>query len=114
VERLLERLARLDGYPASFVDGYRRNVVSREDNVRAVLAKVELGEGDAAIVYATDVAASDDVIQIAIPTAANVVATYDAVVLAGGRSPHSRAFVDWLTGPAGSAVLADLGFGAVR
>lgn len=114
VGQLLVRLAGLDGYPAWFVEGYETNVVSREDNVRAVLAKIELGEGDAAIVYRTDARAAGTTVEVPIPRDANVEARYDAVVLAGDRSEEGRAFVDWVKGPAGSAILADLGFGAVK
>jgi molybdate transport system substrate-binding protein len=111
VEELLVRLEREDG-AAGIVRGYRRNVVSREDNVRAVLAKVELGEADAGFVYRTDALASDAVLAIPIPPAANVTAQYDAVVLAGGDVEDARRFVDWLAGPHGRAVLKELGFGA--
>lgn len=95
----------------AFVAGYAANIVSREDNVKAVLAKIELGEGDAAIVYATDAAASRRVAIIPIPNGVNVTAGYEGVVI--GTSRHkaaAHAFLDWLAGPAGSNVLADLGF----
>ena len=51
----------LDGlnatYGASFRDDVLANVVSNEDNVKQVVAKVQLGEADAGIVYASDAAA---------------------------------------------------------
>jgi molybdate transport system substrate-binding protein len=91
---------------------YDANVVTRDDNVRAVLAKIELGEGDAAIVYRTDALASDQVATIEIPEAAQVTASYAGVVIA--RSPaatEAGRFLDWIAGPDGSSVLAPLGFG---
>ena len=64
-------------------DGYTANVVSEEDNVAAVRAKIELGEGDAAIVYVTDAIASGDaVLEIPVSPASNVPATYAAVAVA--------------------------------
>jgi molybdate transport system substrate-binding protein len=89
--------------------GYARNVVSREDDVRAVVAKLALGEGDAAIVYRTE-AAADGVRQIALPPGIDVRATYAAAVIAAGRDGPAREFVAWLTQPAAQAILRDLGF----
>jgi molybdate transport system substrate-binding protein len=111
-ERLLGNLAAMPGAPRGFVEAVDANVVSREDNVRAVLAKVELGEGDAAIVYATDAtAAAGSVQEIPIPDEANVPATYAAIVLRD--APHREAaarFLAWLAGAEGQAVLARFGF----
>jgi molybdate transport system substrate-binding protein len=105
-------LSGLSGYPADYAAAVDANVVSREDNVRAVLAKVELGEADAAFVYATDARASDAVQVVEVPDEAQVPATYGAVVVAS--SPRREAaveFLDWLTGEAGRATMARHGFG---
>lgn len=111
--QLVDRLAALDGYPADFASAYAANVVSKEENVKAVVAKVELGEADAAIAYVTDAAASAGrVAAIAIPPGANVAATYAGVVVKA--SPHTaaaHAFLDWLAGPEGPAILATFEFG---
>ncbi len=56
----------MPGAPANFVDTYNANVVSQEDNVKAIVAKIELGEGDAGIVYVTDAAASQKVKTVAV------------------------------------------------
>lgn len=111
---LVRRLAALPGYPTDFVTAYEANVVTREDNARAVLAKIELGEGDAALVYATDAATADDVIALAIPDEAGVTAVYAGAVLSSaGDRAAARTFLDWLAGPAGSAILTEHGFVAV-
>ena len=105
------RLARASGYPADYAARYDANVVSREDNVKAVVAKIELGEGDAAIVYATDARASAMVGTIQIPPTANVQARYAGVVVKASAHPAAgRAFLTWLVGPGGQAVLAHFGF----
>jgi len=104
-------LSKQPGYPAGFVAAYVANVVSREDNVKAVIAKIELGEGDAAIVYATDAKASTRVGTVEIPAVANVPATYAGVVLKDSTHVDAaRAFLAWLAGPGGQAVLTTFGF----
>lgn len=108
--QLIANLAALEGSPADFVAAYEANVASREDNVAAVVAKIELGEGDAGIVYRTDAAASDTV-RIEIPERANVRATYAGVVVGATDDPAAaRSFLDWLVGADGQAVLAGFGF----
>jgi len=93
-------------------DGYTANVVSKEDNVAAVRSKIEIGEGDAGIVYVTDVITSGDLVeQIPVPQEANVPATYAAAIVTGTDQPdESAAFLDHLTGPRGQAALASFGF----
>ena len=109
--QLIANLAARAGAPRGFAEACAENVVSKEENVRAVLTKIELGEGDAGIVYATDVAASRDVKTIPIPANANVVATYAAVALAASaHKPEAEAFLSWLRGPEGLAILQGFGF----
>jgi molybdate transport system substrate-binding protein len=104
-------LATLPGFPAGFEDDYAANVVTREDNVRAVVAKIELGEGDAAIVYVTDAGSSSRVVEVELPDAANVTATYAGVVVkASPNGPAATAFLEWLAGPGGWEILAGHGF----
>jgi molybdate transport system substrate-binding protein len=109
--QLVQNLASEAGYPTDFEAAYTANVVSNEDNVKAIVAKIELGEGDAGIVYVTDAAASDKVATVAVPDAANVPATYDGVVVKGSvHVDAARSFLDWFAGPGGQAILGDLGF----
>ncbi len=110
-EQVIANLATDPGYPAGFATAYAANVVSKEENVKAVVAKIELGEGDAAIVYATDATAAQGVRTIEIPAAANVPATYAGVVVAASTHPdEAHAFLDWLAGPDGLATLKGFGF----
>ncbi len=102
---------------AAFGSEYARkvlaNVVSFEQNVRAVLAKVRLGEADAGIVYAADVAGDQDtgVRRIDIPAALNVVARYPIAVAADSpHAPLAHAFVDFVRAPDGQQILARHGF----
>lgn len=95
-----------------YKDAVIANVVSYEQNVRAVLAKVMLGEADAGVVYTSDVgAATDTVMQIEIPDALNTVARYPIARLNDIEHPTvAEQFVDYVLSPAGQQVLADYGF----
>jgi molybdate transport system substrate-binding protein len=86
--------------------------VSLEDNVKAVLTKVSLGEADAGIVYVTDVkAAAGKVDGVEIPAAQNIVAHYPiAVVSASKHAGESQAFVNYVLSAAGQQTLASFGF----
>ena len=109
--QLVANLAKEAGYPADFAGAYAANIASKEDNVKAVVAKVELGEGDAGIVYVTDARASTKVTTIEVPDPANVPATFAGVVVRASASPASaQAFLAWFAGPNGQAILASFGF----
>jgi molybdate transport system substrate-binding protein len=110
-DELVRNLAASAGAPPDFAAAYAANIVSREDNVAAVRTKIELGEGDAAIVYVTDAAASDRIAAIALPDTVNVRADYAGVVVAASADPvGAHAFLDWLVAPDGQAILASAGF----
>lgn len=83
--------------------------VSEEPDVKAVLAKVRLGEADAGVVYATDLAAAGgDVGGFALPGAVN---SYPAAVVRGARNAEAaRDLIELATSGEGRQVLADLGF----
>jgi molybdate transport system substrate-binding protein len=110
--KLVENIAAQPDAPAGFEAAYAANVVSKEDNVKAVVTKIELGEGDAAIVYATDAAASGKVDTVAIsPPNLNVPATYAGVVVkASTEQAAGAAFLSWLAGPDGQTILEGFGF----
>jgi molybdate transport system substrate-binding protein len=109
--QLIANLAKEPGYRANFAAAVAANIASREDNVKAVVSKIELGEGDAGIVYVTDAKASTRVKTIDVPPDANVPATYAAVgVKASANAAAAQAFLAWLTGPDAQAILARYGF----
>lgn len=110
-KQLVDGLAKEAGYPADFAAAYGRNIASKEDNVKAVVAKIELGEGDAGIVYVTDAKASSKVAAVDVPDSANVPATYAGVVVkASKNAAAAKAFLDWFSGPDGQAILGGFGF----
>ena len=102
-------------YGAGFIERVAANVVSEEEDVRDVLAKVALGEADAGIVYVSDaVAAGDQVHVVDIPDEVNVIATYPVAILAGGDEALGPAFVSYLLGDEGQATLERYGFQPVK
>lgn len=112
-DTMLERLAA----DPEFGDDYRvavlANVVSEEQNVRQVAAKIALGEGDAGIVYASDVTPdiADDVNAISIPDALNTIARYPIGITDDSAHPElAAAFVGYVRSCEGQAVLAKWGF----
>lgn len=95
-------------YGDDFVANVAGNVVSEEDNVRAVLSKVALGEADAGIVYTSDV--TDDVVAIAIPETVNEIATYPIAPVAAGNQDAAAAYISYILSPDGQAILESYGF----
>ncbi|HYI61579.1 MAG TPA: molybdate ABC transporter substrate-binding protein [Acidimicrobiales bacterium] len=90
------------------------SIDSDEEDVRALLTKVEAGEVDVGIVYETDVVAAGDAVEgIAIPADQNVTATYPIATV--GDTDHAAgaaAFVAFVLSDEGRVALAAAGFGA--
>jgi molybdate transport system substrate-binding protein len=88
------------------------NVVSNEEDVKAVITKVMSGEADAGIGYVTDVTPDvpDQVMLIPIPDEVNVIATYPIAVVNGTQEADlAQGFVDYVLGN-GQQTLAGYGF----
>lgn len=80
-----------------------------EQDVKAVLTKIELGEVDAGLVYVTDVRAAGAAVEgIALPEAEPV--AYPIAALSD--SAAANAFVAFVLSDAGQAILREAGFGA--
>jgi molybdate transport system substrate-binding protein len=89
------------------------NVVSFEQDVKSVLAKVVLGEADAGIVYTTDITsdAASKVGRIDIPDPLNTIASYPIAAISGSANAElARIFVDYVLSADGQTVLAKYGF----
>lgn len=77
--------------------GVTVEAASREQNARSTLAKVELGEADAAIVYASDARTSHRVLGVLIPDALNVETSYPiAVVGESTNRATAEAFIEFV------------------
>lgn len=102
-----DKMAQSSTYGPQFEKALLSNVISQEDNVTAVLQKVELGEADAGCVYQTDAASAQGKVKvIPIPDEFNVIAQYPiAVVKASAHATEAQGFVDYVLGPQGQATL---------
>jgi molybdate transport system substrate-binding protein len=115
-QNMFDKMSTIDVFGADFKDRANANIVSREPNVRQVVAKVQLGEADAAVVYLTDVTpqSAPDLLTISIPDDLNTLATYPIALVANGpQAELGKAFIDMVTGPAGQAILQKWNFTTV-
>jgi molybdate transport system substrate-binding protein len=98
-------------FGVDFKDSVLANVVSNEDNVKQVVAKVQLGEADAGIVYMSDAVAAPELKQLEIPAEVNVIAKYPIAPLT--ESPNAdlaTEFINYVLSPEGQATLKKWGF----
>jgi molybdate transport system substrate-binding protein len=85
-----------------------KNVVSFEENVKAVYTKIALGEADAGIVWISDITpdGAGQVGSLDIPEALNVIAAYPMAAISDSKHPDlAIAFIDLVLSPAGQQVL---------
>jgi molybdate transport system substrate-binding protein len=116
-EAMLEKLAADPAYGEDYRSSVMANLVSEEDNVRQVSAKVALGEADAGIVYRSDVTPdiAGDVIALPIPDAINTLAIYPIAVTDDSANPETaQAFIDYVLSDAGQDTLVKWGFYSVN
>ncbi len=107
-------LTNLDAlYGAGYDAKVLANVVSNEDSVSSVVAKVQLGEADAGFVYVTDALAAGSAVRtIELPSQAQAVAVYPVAVLkASKNNADAQRFSDYLISPQVQAMLKAAGFG---
>ncbi|GLI26313.1 molybdate-binding protein [Agromyces rhizosphaerae] len=84
-----------------------------EQDVKAVLTRLVLGEADAGLVYRTDViAAGDAVEQIEAEGTDAAVNAYPIAPVGAAETATAREFIAFVRSDAGQGVLADAGFGA--
>jgi molybdate transport system substrate-binding protein len=105
----------LDKLDVALGAGYKAkvlaNVVSYENDVKQVVAKVQLGEADAGIVYSSDAVAAPDLKKIEIPVAQNVVAAYPMAALAGSKNAAlANAYINYVLSPNGQSIIQKWGF----
>ena len=109
----LEKTSRSPEFAAGYEAAVLANVVSYEENVKAVLSKVLLGEADAGIVYSSDITAdvADHVVRIPIPDELNTLAAYPIAPVSDAPNPAlAQQFQEFVLSPDGQTVLARHGF----
>jgi molybdate transport system substrate-binding protein len=92
--------------------GVNVSPASKEENAKATLSKVSLGEADAGVVYVTDVkAAKGDVTGVKIPDRQNVIAAYPiAAVKGSANSAAAKAWVRFVQSKTAQSTLRRFGF----
>jgi len=111
-----QALDKMNGsFGTDFKDKVLANIVSNEDNVKQVVAKVQLGEADAGIVYISDSIAAPDLKSIEIPTDLNVIAKYPIAPLTKSENADLAAkFTEYVLSAEGQAVLQKWGFAPIK
>lgn len=94
----------------TLIDDVMRNVVSEEGNVRQVLTKIALGEGDAGFVYASDLETEIAENVISIPLPLTIEAAYPIATISDHR--HGESFIGFVRSEEGQSILARYGFTA--
>ena len=86
---------------------------SLESNVKGIMLKVASGEADAAIVYHSEVIASDGQVEgVEILAEFNIVAKYPiGIIKNSANKKQAQGFVDFLLSTAGQTLLTQYGFG---
>jgi molybdate transport system substrate-binding protein len=98
-------------FGANYKQKVLANVVSNEDNIRQAVAKVQLGEADASIVYVSDTVAVPELQKIEIPADVNVIAEYPiAALVRSGNIDLADDFIAYVLSSAGQAMLKKWGF----
>ena len=116
-DAMLAKLAADPNYGDAYKTAFIANVVSEEDNVRQVSAKVALGEADAGFVYRSDVTPdiADKVITLPIPDAINTLATYPiAITNDSANAALAQKFIDYVLSDAGQDTLVKWNFISIR
>jgi molybdate transport system substrate-binding protein len=109
----LDKMSQDAAFPRDFATRVLANLVSEETNVKQVVTKVQLGEADAGIVYASDVTPTvrEALRVLSIPESLNVVARYPiAAVKDAANAAGARTFIDYVLSSAGQAILTRHGF----
>jgi molybdate transport system substrate-binding protein len=112
-DTMLERLAADPSYGEDYRTAVLNNIVSEEENVRQVSAKVALGEADAGIVYRSDVTPdiADQILMLPVPDELNTIASYPIAVTNDSANPElAQAFIDFVLSEAGQAILIEWNF----
>jgi molybdate transport system substrate-binding protein len=111
--QILKKMANDTAYGTAYEEAVLNNVMSEETAVTSVVAKVQLDEADAGIVYQTDITPNnrDKFFMIPIPDEYNVIAEYPAGVLQiSDNTDEALRFITYLKSGQGRSILIKYGF----
>ncbi len=106
--KILANMSMSPEYGSSYKSKVLANVVSEEDEVKAVVQKIQLNEADAGFVYQSDVTPSvaNKVIVITIPNNFNVIAQYPIATVKSSKYPkEAQDFMNYILSNVGQTVL---------
>lgn len=108
---LLAHLADDPAYGPELVRGIEGNIVSQENKVKAIVAKLLLGEVDAGIVYQSDLSATTarELTTIPLPDRHNPQASYPVAKVTGSPGQSDR-FLNYLFSAEAQQIFAHHGF----
>jgi molybdate transport system substrate-binding protein len=109
----LAKASKMPAYTQTYSPTVLANVVSYEQDVKAVLSKVTLGEADAGIVYVTDISlnAADKVGKLDIPDDLNTIASYPIATIKDSQHVDlAKTFMDYILSADAQVVLVKYGF----
>lgn len=108
--QFIAKASKDQNFGPEFEENMLKNVVSYEENVKSVLAKVILGEADAGIVYASD-AGANKVQILGIPDNLNIIADYPISPIKSSQHVElANRFVEYVLSLEGQAILEKSGF----
>ncbi len=109
--QILNNLGKDPLFGTAFPASVLANVASNETDVKQVVAKIQIGEADAGIVYQSDAVADPNLVKIEIPAGDNVIAQYPLAVLSNSSHRElAQAFVAFVLSPEGQRILQKWGF----
>lgn len=97
----------------AFADAVKANEVSFEADVKSVLAKVDVCEADAGIVYKSDAFTdkTEGIKSFLIPEELNILAKYPIAMVKASANPElAQKFIDFVLSAEGQQILEDNGF----
>ena len=113
--QILDNMSKDPTYGTDFSTKVLANVVSNETDVKQVVAKVQLGEADAGIVYVSDAIAAPTLKTVEIPANLNVVAKHPiAPLLKSANSDLAAQFITYVLSADGQATLKKWGFTPIK
>jgi molybdate transport system substrate-binding protein len=106
--QFLDKAASDSNLGQTYVDAVKANEVTFEADVKSVLAKVDVCEGDAGIVYKSDAITdkTPGIMMFLVPDALNVLAKYPIAVIKASKNPDlAQKFVEFVLSDQGQQIL---------